>query len=135
MKAQQSKELDPIAVSVPEATRMLGFKDRRVVNRLIHNKDIKARKIGRVWRVNLKSLYEYMDTHGKSTEAGNSSRIIVTFESSDMTQEIGSADVSNDCIHATGVNLGINRIDKRINITDALKGIINTINSTPEVRR
>lgn len=66
---------------------------------------------------------------------GKHSRIIVTFESSDMTQEIGSADVSNDGIHATGVNLGINRIDKRINITDALKGIINSINNTPEVRR
>lgn len=58
--AQQYKELDPIAVSVPEATRMLGFKDMRVVDRLIRNGDIKARKIGRVWRVNLKSLYEYM---------------------------------------------------------------------------
>ena len=57
---QQYRELDPIAVSVPEATRMLGFKDMRVVDRLIRNGDIKARKIGRVWRVNVKSLYEYM---------------------------------------------------------------------------
>lgn len=73
--------------------------------------------------------------HGKSPKDGGLSRIIVTFESSDMTQEIGSADVSNDGIHATGVNLGINRIDKRINITDALKGIINAINNAPEVRR
>ena len=63
------------------------------------------------------------------------SRIIVTFNSPHMTQEIGSAEVDEDGIHAIGVNLGINRIDKRINITDALKGIINTINSTPEVRR
>jgi|GEM_PF-4624089 len=73
--------------------------------------------------------------HDDAQPESTTARIVVTFESSDMTQEIGSADVSNDGIHATGVNLGINRIDKRINITDALKGIINTINSTPEVRR
>lgn len=134
MKAQQYT-LDTIAVSVPEATHMLGFKDTRVVDRLIRNGEIKARKVGRVWRVNLKSLYEYIDPHGESTEAGNSSRIVVTFESSDMTQEIGSADVLNDCIHATGVNLGINRIDKRIDIVRALEDIIETIKSTPEVKR
>lgn len=58
--ARQQYTLDPIAVSVPEATQMLGFKDMRVVDRLIRNGDIKARKIGRVWRVNVKSLYEYM---------------------------------------------------------------------------
>ncbi|WP_288270179.1 hypothetical protein [uncultured Bifidobacterium sp.] len=73
--------------------------------------------------------------HDDAQPESTTARIVVTFESSDMTQEIGSADVSNNGIHATGVNLGINRIDKRINITDALKGIINTINSIPEVRR
>ena len=58
--ARQQYTLDPIAVSVPEATRMLGFKDRRVVESLICDGEIKARKVGRVWRVNVKSLYEYM---------------------------------------------------------------------------
>ena len=58
--ARQQYTLDPIAVSVPEATHMLGFKDKRVIESLIRNGEIKARKVGRVWRVNLKSLYEYM---------------------------------------------------------------------------
>ena len=86
----------------------------------------------------MRDRYVHNTKHGGHDDAqpeSTTARIVVTFESSDMTQEIGSADVSNNGIHATGVNLGINRIDKRINITDALKGIINTINSIPEVRR
>lgn len=63
------------------------------------------------------------------------SRIIVTFNSPHMTQEIGSAEVDEDGIHIIGVNLGINRIDKRIDIVRALEDIVNTINSTPEVKR
>ena len=65
MTRQQYKELDPIAVSISEATHMLGFKDKRVIERLIRNGEIKARKVGRVWRVNLKSLYEYMGADGE----------------------------------------------------------------------
>lgn len=65
MKVKQSKELDPIAVSVQDTARMLGINDTRTVYKLIHNKDIKARKIGRLWRVSVKSLNEYMRANGE----------------------------------------------------------------------
>lgn len=63
------------------------------------------------------------------------SRIIVTFDSPHMTQEIGFTEVDLDGTHIIGVNLGINRIDKRIDIVRALEDIIRTIKSTPEVKR
>lgn len=64
MKTQQYT-LDPIAVSVQDTARMLGLNDTRIVYKLIHNKDIKARKIGRLWRVSVKSLNEYMGANGE----------------------------------------------------------------------
>lgn len=65
MKVKQSKELDPIAVSVQDTARMLGLNDTRIVYKMIHNKDIKSRKIGRLWRVSVKSLNEYMRANGE----------------------------------------------------------------------
>ncbi len=66
---------------------------------------------------------------------GKLSRIIVTFDSPHMTQEIGFAEVDVDGSCIIGVNLGINRISKRIDIVRALEDIIETIKSTPEVKR
>ena len=63
MTRQQYKELEPIAVSVQDTARMLGLNDTRIVYKLIRNKDIKARKIGRLWRVSVKSLREYMGSN------------------------------------------------------------------------
>lgn len=63
---------------------------------------------------------------------GKPYRIVVTFDSPDMTQEIGSSEVDEDGNHIMGVNLDINRIDKRIDIVGALEDIIETIKSTPK---
>ena len=65
MKVKQYKELAPIAVSVQDTARILGLNDTRTVYKLIRNKDIKARKIGRLWRVSVKSLNEYMRANGE----------------------------------------------------------------------
>ena len=65
MKVKQYKELAPIAVSVQDTARMLGLNDTRTVYKLIRNKDLKARKIGRLWRVSVKSLNEYMRANGE----------------------------------------------------------------------
>ena len=65
MKVKQYKELAPIAVSVQDTARILGLNDTRTVYKLIRNKDLKARKIGRLWRVSVKSLNEYMRANGE----------------------------------------------------------------------
>ena len=65
MKVKQYDELAPIAVSVQDTARILGLNDTRAVYKLIHNKDLKARKIGRLWRVSVKSLNEYMRVNGE----------------------------------------------------------------------
>lgn len=63
------------------------------------------------------------------------SRIIVTFDSPHMTQEIGFAEVDLDGTCIVGVDYGINLISKRIDIVRVLEEIIATIKSTPEVKR
>lgn len=73
-------------------------------------------------------------THDKHSDS-KLSRIIVTFDSPHMTQEIGFAEVDLDGSRIIGVNLGINRISKRIDIVSALEDIIETIKSAPEVKR
>lgn len=62
-------------------------------------------------------------------------RIIVTFDSPHMTQEIGFAEVDLDGTCIVGVDYGINLISKRIDIVRVLEEIIATIKSTPEVKR
>lgn len=62
-------------------------------------------------------------------------RIIVTFDSPHMTQEICFAEVDVDGTCIVGVDYGINLIDKRIDIIRTLEDIIETIKSTPEVKR
>ena len=43
--------LEPISVTIAEATRLLGFKDSKTVYNLIYQGKIKARKVGRVYLV------------------------------------------------------------------------------------
>lgn len=53
--------LQPISVTVPEATRLLGFRDAKSVYNLIHQGKLKARKSGRIFLVSFKSLTEYVE--------------------------------------------------------------------------
>lgn len=54
--------LEPLTVTVPQATELLGFKDRKVVYQLIREGEIKARKCSnRRILVNYKSLKRYAE--------------------------------------------------------------------------
>lgn len=53
--------LTPLSVSVPEATRLLGFKDTKSTYRLIHEGLVKARKSGRIFLVSYASLKAYIE--------------------------------------------------------------------------
>lgn len=60
--------LEPISVTITEATRLLGFKDSKTVYNLIYQGKIKARKVGRVYLVSyaslknsLKAKYPYLE--------------------------------------------------------------------------
>lgn len=52
--------LEPLAVSVKEATRMLGYKDPDCIRDLIHAGKLKATKPGRIYLVSYRSLREFM---------------------------------------------------------------------------
>lgn len=54
-------ELDPISVTVAEATELLGFKDPKTTYKLIHSGLIKARKIGRIYLVSYASLKKLIE--------------------------------------------------------------------------
>lgn len=56
-----SDSLVPLSVSVPEATRLLGFKDTKSTYRLIHQGAVKARKSGRIFLVSYASLKAYIE--------------------------------------------------------------------------
>lgn len=56
-----SDGLTPLSVSVPEATRLLGFKDTKSTYRLIHQGAVKARKSGRIFLVSYASLKAYIE--------------------------------------------------------------------------
>lgn len=49
----------PLTVSVAEAARLLGFKDRRAVYNLIHAGKIQARKANRTYVVSYESLKKF----------------------------------------------------------------------------
>lgn len=51
-----ANNIEPITVSVSEAARLLGVKDRRTVYRLIREGRIKARRMQRTYLVNYRSL-------------------------------------------------------------------------------
>lgn len=53
--------LEPLSVTVPEATRLLGFKDTKSVYALIRQGKIKARKSGRIFLVSYRSLVKYVE--------------------------------------------------------------------------
>ncbi len=54
--------LEPISVTIAEATRLLGFKDSKTVyNLIIYQGKIKARKVGRVYLVSYASLKKLIE--------------------------------------------------------------------------
>ena len=59
--ATTAHELKPLAVTVPEATRLLGFKDTKSTYALIHQGKLKARKSGRIFLVSYRSLVKYVE--------------------------------------------------------------------------
>lgn len=53
--------IQPISVTVPKATELLGFKDTKSTYNLIHEGKIKARKSGRIFLVSYQSLVKYVE--------------------------------------------------------------------------
>ena len=53
--------LEPISVTIAEATRLLGFKDSKTVYNLIYQGKIKSRKHGRVYLVSYVSLKKLIE--------------------------------------------------------------------------
>lgn len=54
------QQIEPLSVNIAEATRLLGFKDAKSTRALIREGKIKARKSGRIFLVNFKSLKAYV---------------------------------------------------------------------------
>lgn len=61
MSATSAAPITPLSVTVPEATRLLGFKDPKSTYNLIHEGKIKARKSGRIFLVSYQSLVKYVE--------------------------------------------------------------------------
>lgn len=61
MTLMRTKPAEPLSVSVPEATRLLGFKDTKSMYKLIHQGKVKARKSGRIFLVNYASLKAFIE--------------------------------------------------------------------------
>ncbi|GDY88747.1 helix-turn-helix domain-containing protein [Bifidobacterium bifidum] len=59
--APYSPVLEPLAVTISEATRLLGFKDTKSTYNLIHQGKIRARKSGRIYLVSYASLKKYVE--------------------------------------------------------------------------
>ncbi|KFI96876.1 MULTISPECIES: helix-turn-helix domain-containing protein [Bifidobacterium] len=53
--------LEPLSVTVAEATRLLGFRNCKSVYRLIREGRIKARKSGHIFLISYRSLKEYVE--------------------------------------------------------------------------
>lgn len=47
---------EPVSVKVSEAARMLGLSDPKTIYGLIHTGQLKARKVGRIYLVNVHSI-------------------------------------------------------------------------------
>ena len=60
MPKNQTMNLEPLSVSIMEATRLLGFKDPKSVRNLIRSGDLPACKAGRIYLVSYKSLKEFV---------------------------------------------------------------------------
>lgn len=56
--------IEPISVSVADAARLLGIKDRRTIYKLIHQGKIKARQMDRAYLVNYASLKAFAGEGG-----------------------------------------------------------------------
>lgn len=60
MPKNQTMNLEPLSVSIMEATRLLGFKDPKSVRNLIRSGDLRACKAGRIYLVSYESLKEFV---------------------------------------------------------------------------
>lgn len=60
MPKNQTMNLEPLSVSIMEATRLLGFKDPKSVRNLIRSGDLHACKVGRIYLVSYESLKEFV---------------------------------------------------------------------------
>lgn len=60
---------EPLTVTVAEAARLLGFKDRRTIYGLIHTGRLKARKANRSYMVNYASLKRFAGSEGVNANA------------------------------------------------------------------
>ena len=60
MPKNQTVNLEPLSVSIMEATRLLGFKDPKSVRNLIRSGDLHACKAGRIYLVSYESLKEFV---------------------------------------------------------------------------
>ena len=61
MTASIAANIEPLSVTVAEATRLLGFKDTKSTYGLIKAGKIKARKSGRIFLVNYASLKKFVE--------------------------------------------------------------------------
>ena len=53
-------DLEPLAVTVTEAMRLMGTRDKRVIYGMIQRGEVKARKIGRMFFISYASMKELM---------------------------------------------------------------------------
>ena len=59
-KTKTVDDLEPIAVTVTEAMRLMGVRDNRIIYGMIRRGEIKARKIGRMFFISYASMKELM---------------------------------------------------------------------------
>jgi len=60
MTASDIAAMEPLSVSVSQAAELIGLKNVKTVYNLIHRGIIRARKCGRIYLVNYKSLQKYV---------------------------------------------------------------------------
>ena len=58
-------EIRRLAYSPDEAREALGFRDIKIIYELIHRGELRARKIGRVYRIQARSLEALIDGGAK----------------------------------------------------------------------
>ncbi|KFJ04865.1 helix-turn-helix domain-containing protein [Bifidobacterium thermacidophilum] len=59
-KTKTVDDLEPIAVTVTEAMRLMGTRDNRIIYGMIRRGEVKARKIGRMFFISYASMKELM---------------------------------------------------------------------------
>lgn len=61
MNTSMAASLTPVSVKIPEAARLLGFRDSKTIYRLIQAGKLKARKVGRNYLVSYKSIVKLIE--------------------------------------------------------------------------